>query len=118
RVLGTDTRIVETRRDGMRLLDLAVVVVEEQRIASMQHTGTAVRDGRGRLAERLSAAARFDAEQGHARVVHERMKQADGVRASADAGHRDGRRDARPRTICTSRRRYGWGCGPTAEPSR
>ena len=90
RVLGADARIVEARGDRVRLLHLAVRVLQQQRIAAVQHAGTPVGERRGVLAEPVAAAAGLDAEQRARRASRdEGMEQADRVRAAADAGDRD-----------------------------
>ena len=71
----------------MRLLDLAVVVHQQIGAVAVQHAGLAAGD-RGRVLAALeSVAGRFDAIDFDCAVVEERMKQAHGVGAAADAGN-------------------------------
>src|SRR5262245_11335019 len=88
RMLRPHARVVEPGRDGMGLLDLAVLVVEQYRIGAVQHARLAVTQGRRVLAERAAAASGLDAVERHAAVAEERMEQADRVRAAPDAGER------------------------------
>ena len=81
----------------MRLLHLAVRVLEQHRVAAVQHARAAEGERRRIVAEPGAAAARLDAEQAHAGVPQERMEQADRVRSAADAGDRDVRQAARLR---------------------
>ena len=98
RVLGPDARIVEAGGDRVGLLDLPVLVLQQQRIAALQHAGRAVGERRGVLAEARAAAARLDADDLHAAIRHERMEHADRIRAAADAGeHRVGQAARRAR---------------------
>ena len=70
----------------MRLLDLAVVVLQQIGAVAVQHAGPAAGE-RGRvLAAVEPVARRLDAEDLDAAIVEERMEQAHGVGAAADAG--------------------------------
>ena len=101
RMLGPDARIVEARGHRIRFLDLAVVVLQQQRIRALQHAGPAVGERRGVVAELLARAARFDADDLHRRVADERMEHADRIRAAAHAGdHRVGQRARLRSSIC------------------
>ena len=60
---GPDARIVEPGRHRVRFLDLAVLVLQQQRVAALQHARRAVRERRGVLAEARPDAAGLDAEQ-------------------------------------------------------
>src|SRR5882672_12733305 len=70
----------------MRLLDLAMCILQQHGIASLQHAGPPERERSAVIAELEAAAARFDAENLDARVRNERMKHADRIRAAADTG--------------------------------
>ena len=77
----------------------------------------------------MPLAAGLDADQPHAASSMKRVEDADGVAAAADAGD-DGvgqaaglleasaARASRPITDWNSRTISGYGCGPSAEPSR
>ena len=127
---GPDARIVEAGRDRMRLLDLAVLVLQQQRVAALQHAGRAVRERRRvlpearcrcrrprrRAASTLGVAARTDGT-GRSRSSRRRRRRPRrrAARPPARASARAPRRRSRD---WNSRTMYGYGCGPTAEPSR
>ena len=77
-VLGSDAGVVETGRDGVRLFDLAELVLEDQRTHSVQHPRRSASDGR--------SPGRFDAEE-PGRGIGKAREDARGVRAAPDAGH-------------------------------
>ena len=52
-VFGPDARVVEARRDGVRLFDLTVIVLEQERSHAVQHAGLA--ETNSRAARRLDA---------------------------------------------------------------
>src|SRR5579859_119349 len=91
RVLRTNCRIVESGGDGMRGGDLSVFVLQNVRECSLQHSGARSgkalmrRKARGVFAKLPAAAAGFDANHFHIGVAQKLMKQADGVRTSANA---------------------------------
>jgi hypothetical protein len=87
RVLRADARVVEPGRHRVRLLDLAVRVLQQQRVAALQHARRAVGERGGVLAEATAAAASLEPEQRHFRVADQGMEESDRVRAAADAGH-------------------------------
>ena len=71
----------------MALVDLAVLVHQEIGAVAVQHAGPAARQRGGVAVGHVEAVAgRLDAEDLDARVVEERMEQADRVGAAADAG--------------------------------
>ena len=85
-VLRPDSRIVEARRDRMRVIDLTVIVLQQVGAVAVQHAGPPRRE-RSRMAPGLDALpACFDADQADVGVVQERMKQTHRVGAAADAG--------------------------------
>src|SRR5882724_2108778 len=57
RVLRTDTRIVEASGNGVRLLDLPVCILKQDRITAVQNTRAACRDRCSVLAESGAASA-------------------------------------------------------------
>ena len=84
---GPTAGIVETGRDRVAFEDLPVVVLQEIRAVAVQHAGTAaVHGGRVPVRHLEAVTARFHAEDLHALVVEERVEQAHGVGAAADAG--------------------------------
>src|SRR5438132_14352602 len=78
----------------MRCGDLAVFVLQNVGVRPLQHTGpsateTLVRSQpRGMLAEFTATSARFDANHFHTRIAQKLMKEADGIRAAANAGEK------------------------------
>src|SRR5439155_15628094 len=93
-VLGTDGGIVEACGNGVRGCDLPILVLQNVSVGPLQHTGpsateTLVRSQPRRvLAEPGAAAAGFDTNHFHARVAQKLMKEADGIRAAANAGEK------------------------------
>src|SRR5690242_8746518 len=72
----------------MRLSDLPIRVLQHVTHRALQYTGTSAArsvESRSVLAQLVAAAARFDTDHPHRLVVQKRMKQADRVRAAADA---------------------------------
>ena len=84
-VLRAHAGIVQTGGDGVRLLDLAVLILQQHGETAVQHAGTAERQGRRVVTQTWPATAGLDSNDLHARVGHERMEGADGVRSAADA---------------------------------
>src|SRR5690348_997670 len=91
-VLGANGRIVEARGNGMRRGDLAVLVLQNVGVGTLEDARarahkTLVRgEARGVLAKLSAAAAGLDANHFHIGVGQELVKQADGIRAAANAG--------------------------------
>ena len=69
-----------------RLLDLAVVVLQQIGAVAVQHAGPPAGQRGGVLAGVEPMAGRLDADDPHRRVVEEGMEQPHGVGAAADAG--------------------------------
>src|SRR5439155_26678684 len=69
RVLGTDCGVVETRRHGMRQLDVAILVLQHERARALQDAGAAPGEARGVSAARNLFTPRLDADEPYARVV-------------------------------------------------
>src|SRR5690606_15864748 len=87
-MLRADTWIVETGADRVAFENLAVFVLQQLGAVAVQRAGPPTTDGGAMLEAIVDAAARrFDADQAHALVCNERMKQPDRVGAAADAGH-------------------------------
>ena len=89
RVLRSDRGVIKAGRDRMRQLDIARVVLQDERARPLQHAGAAAGEAGGVAARRDRLAAGFDANQPHARVVEESVEDPDGVAAAADAGDDD-----------------------------
>ena len=88
-VLGADARVVQAGGDRVRLLGLAVGVLQHEGAHAVQHAHLAGGDGRGVPAGLQAVAAGLEAVQGDVGVGDEVGEDAEGVRAAADAG-RDG----------------------------
>src|ERR1051325_4294130 len=89
RVLGADGRIVEARRNRVRLRDLAELILQHHRARAVQDAEGAAAEARGMLAELLAAAARLHADEADGIVFQHLVEEADRIRAAADARHRD-----------------------------
>ncbi len=88
RVLGTDRRVVEAGRDRVRQLDVAVRILQHEGARALQHAGGAAGESRRMTAWADRFAAGLDADQADVGIVDERIEDADGVAAAADAGDR------------------------------
>nr|DAH99946.1 MAG TPA: hypothetical protein [Caudoviricetes sp.] len=85
-MLRTDTRVVQTCRDAVRLDDLTVLILKEIAVCAVQDAGRArAAEGLGVVAVRITASAALDAELLDIRIVTEIVERADGVAAAADA---------------------------------
>ena len=87
-VLRADAGVVEARADRVRLEDLAVLVLEEERARAVQHTRDAPAHRRAVLAALESEAAGLDADEPRVAVEVSRERP-HRVRSAADAGHHD-----------------------------
>ena len=84
-MFGTDARIVEARRDAVRLGDLAVFILKQIGFVAMEDAGASAREAGGMFA--FEAFARgFDTDDLYALVIEEGMEEADRVRSAADGG--------------------------------
>src|SRR6476661_3606979 len=93
RVLWPDTWVIETRRDGVRLEDLALIVLEDGRERPVEHP-LASSDQGGTVVSCLeSLPPGLDPDQLD-RVVEKGVEAADGVRSAADAGDHSSRQRA------------------------
>jgi fructose-specific phosphotransferase system IIC component len=70
----------------MRLHHLAILILQQIRPRAMQYAGRTLGQGGGVMLAAKSLSCRFDAVNGHTRLVQERMEQSNGVRAAANAG--------------------------------
>ena len=97
RMFGADPRIVEPRRDRVRLGDLAIGVLEEHRLVAVEHAGDAPREARRVLLRVEAVPRRLDPDHPHV-VVEEGVEQPDRVRIRRRSRRRGYRGDAlRPR---------------------
>ncbi len=69
----------------MRLLDLPVLILEQQRVGPVENTGSPVHERRCVVTEPSAATARLDTDNLNTAVGHEHVERADGVRPPADA---------------------------------
>ena len=84
-MLGTYARIVEPGGHGMGFLDLAVRILQQQGVAAVQHSGTAVGDSGSVVAEPRAAPTGLHADDLDPGVGNKGVEGADGIRAAADA---------------------------------
>ena len=84
-VLRPDRGVVEPGGNRMRQLDVAVVVLQDERARALQHARAAAGEARGVAAPDDRLAAGLDADEPDARVADERVEDAHGVAAAADA---------------------------------
>jgi hypothetical protein len=70
----------------MRQIDVPIVVLQHEGSCALQDTGAAAGKPRRVPAARNRFTAGFDANQPDAAIVHERVEDADGIAAAADAG--------------------------------
>ena len=90
-MLGTDARIVQTRRDRMRFDGLPVVVLQQVRERTLECAGRATGEGRGVTTGFDAVARRLEADQSDTRIVDERVEDADRIGPAADTrSHRIG----------------------------
>src|SRR5262249_49456119 len=126
-VLGADAGIVEAGGDRVRDGHLAIVALQQIAHRAVQHADRARRHGRAVLAGRDATTTGLHPDDPHAALGDERMEQPDAVAATTHATTTSGslpsaRRDcvfvSLPMTVWKSRTIIGYGCGPSAEPSR
>ncbi len=79
RMLGTYARVVEAGGYRVCFLHLAILILQQQRVRAMQHTGPASGHARSIVSQPRAAAAGFHAIDLHAGIAEEGMEQADGV---------------------------------------
>src|SRR5262245_43510712 len=89
RVLGSDRCVVEPRRDRMRELDVASLILKHEGSRSLQHAGAATGKTRGVSSRGDTLAAGLDTNQSHVAVLEKAVEDADGVAATADTGDDD-----------------------------
>ena len=84
----------------MRLVHLAVGVLQQVGAVAVQHAGAAVREAGRVLAGVDAAPGRLDADHPHLGVVEERVEQPHRVRPAADGGDQRVRQAALGLLIC------------------
>ena len=82
----THTRIVETSRDGVCLLNLSVIILHHQHLGSVQNTRGTPMDGGGGVIGITALSACFGKHYLYAFIVHIVIDGASGVATSSDAG--------------------------------
>src|SRR5580698_10055794 len=86
-MFGADARIIESGRDRMTFIDLAIGVHQQVGAVSMEDAGPSSSQRRSMAVFDVEPmAGGFDAIEFDLAVVEKRMEQADGVGAAADAG--------------------------------
>src|SRR5690606_35620903 len=85
-VLGADAGVVEAGGNRVGVDDLPVVVLQQEGAVAVQHAGGTAVHAAGVLAGVDAVAGGFHADDLHGGVIQERVEQADGVGAAADAG--------------------------------
>src|SRR3989338_9535435 len=85
RMLGADARIVETRRNAVRILYLAISVLQHIGRRSVKHADAAAFETRRMLSRRDAFTARFNADHPDLLVCEEFREQSERVAAAADA---------------------------------
>jgi hypothetical protein len=78
-VFRSHARVIQARRHRVGFLYLAVLVLQQHGIGSVQHARPAVRQRCGIRAKSRAAAGRLNTRDLDRRVRHEGMKEADGV---------------------------------------
>ena len=71
-VLRTDGRVIETGADRMGRCDLAVVILQDIAVGSLQHARRSAAESRGVIAERFATTAGLDADETHTPDPRER----------------------------------------------
>ena len=85
-MLRADSGVVKPGGDAVRELNLAILVLQEERASALQYAEFAALESSGVFAVYDTLATRLDTAHRHRLVVEKRVKQADRVRAAADAG--------------------------------
>lgn len=86
-MLGADTGVVETGGDGVGLLDLAILVLQQVRASAVQHARPSGREGTRVLARQPLLTASLYANDLHRLVPDEGVEEANGVGPTAHARH-------------------------------
>ncbi len=94
RVLGADRGVIQPCRNRMRQLDVAIGVLEDVAARALEHARCTAGEARSVPTRLDPVTAGFDANQAHVAVVDERVEDAHGVTAAADARDDRGRQPA------------------------
>src|SRR5262245_65997130 len=91
RVPRTHRRVIETSRNGMRQLDIAGRILQDERPGALKNSRGAAGEARrvSACADRLAAS--FNPDEPDLPIVDEGIEEPDGVAPSADAGEEIGR---------------------------
>src|SRR5438093_621965 len=87
RVFRYDGGVIESRRDGMCLGDLAELVLQHNRSRAVQDADRAAAEPRRMLPEIGAAPAGLYADQADRLVLQHLVEESDRIRSAADAGH-------------------------------
>src|SRR5438309_7584297 len=85
-VFGTNRGVIEPRGNGMRQLDLAILVREQKCFCSLKNPQYSSLKSRRVFPGPNSFATRFNSDHPDTLVIQKRMEQANGVAATTDAG--------------------------------
>src|ERR1019366_10808059 len=91
-VLGSDGRIIESRRNRVGRGNLSGYVLQNKGVSSLQHSRMSAVEPRRVLAQRVAAASGFDADQFDFAVLDELVECSDGVGTPANTGDYRGRK--------------------------
>src|SRR4029077_6989638 len=86
-VFGTNRGVIEPRGNGMRQLDLAILVREQKCFCSLKNTQSSSLKSRRVFPGSNSLATRFNSDHPDPLVIQKRMEKANGVAAATDTGH-------------------------------
>src|SRR5215208_3597312 len=89
RVLRPNGSVIEPRRNGMRQLDVACLILQHVRSSALQDPGAAAGESRGVASRRDPVASGFDADKPHRTIVEEAIEHADPIAAAAHARNDD-----------------------------
>src|ERR1700722_4460796 len=84
-MLRTHARVVQTGGDGVRLLDLAILILKQHGETAVQNAGAAEGQGRGVAPGAPPTSPGLDSDDFDTRVRHERVESTDGVRTASHA---------------------------------
>src|ERR1017187_417591 len=91
-VLGSDGRIIESRRNRVGRGNLSGYVLQNKGVSSLQHSRMSPVESRRVLAQRAAAPSSFNANELHVAVLDEFVESSDGVGTPANTGDYRGRK--------------------------
>ncbi|EGE58214.1 hypothetical protein RHECNPAF_334005 [Rhizobium etli CNPAF512] len=94
RMFRTDARIIETGRNRMAFLDLAITILKQIGAVAVQDARRTSGDRRAMFVALQALAAGFDANDLHRGIVEEGVEDADRIRAAADGSDNEIRQTA------------------------